>query len=74
MAAAGVVVFYGFSYRSYWQEVAGVHLLPESDGIYTGYKDSTLFVITRHPVDRGVTNDYFQQVGRLIRGALTNQP
>jgi len=69
-----VVVFYGFSYRMYWQGVAGVDLLPESDGVYTGRNGSTLFIVTKHPADRGVTNDYFQQVGRLIRGALTSQP
>jgi hypothetical protein len=63
-----VVVFYGFSYRMYWQEVAGVDLLPEPDGVYTGRNGSTLFIVTRHPADRGVTNEYFHQVGRLIQG------
>jgi hypothetical protein len=64
-----VVVFYGFSYRMYWQEVAGVDLLPESDGVYTGRNGSTLFIVTRHPADRGVTNEYFHQVGRLIQAS-----
>ncbi len=61
-----VVVFYGLSYRKYWQAIAGVDLLPELDGVYAGRDDATLFVVTRHPA-RGVTNEYLHQVGRLIR-------
>jgi len=62
-----VVVFYGLSYRKYWQAIAGVDLLPELDGVYAGRDDATLFVVTQHPAARGVTNEYFHQVGRLIR-------
>lgn len=61
-----VVVFYGLSYRKYWQAIAGVDLLPELDGVYAGGDGATFFVVTRHPA-RGVTNEYFHQVGRLIR-------
>lgn len=62
-----VVVFYGLSYRKYWQAIAGVDLRPELDGVYAGRDDATFFVVTRHPAARGVTNEYFHQVGRLIR-------
>lgn len=63
------VVFYSISYREHWKAIAGVNLVRESDGVYTGRNRSTLFVMTRHPAAKGVTNDYFHQVGRLIAGA-----
>jgi hypothetical protein len=63
------VVFYGFSYRPYWQAIAGVDFRLESDGVYTGRNDSTLFIMTKHPAATGVTNEYFHQVGRLIQAS-----
>ncbi len=69
------VVFYGFSYREHWRAIAGVDLVQEWDGVCTGRNRSTLFVMTRHPVAKGVTNDYFHQVGRLIaRATEANMP
>lgn len=68
-----VVVFYGLSYRKYWRAIAGVDLLPEPDGVYAGRDDATLFILARHPADRRATNEYFNQIGRIIRanvGAL----
>jgi hypothetical protein len=61
------VVFYGFSYRPYWQAIAGVDFRLESDGVYTGRNDSTLFIMTKHPAATGVTNEYFHQIGRLVQ-------
>lgn len=62
----GAVIFYGFGYRYYWQEVAGVRLTKESDGIYVGENGASLFTMLRHPAAKGVTNEYFRQVGTII--------
>ena len=62
------VVFYSFTYQEHWQAIAGVDLLQESNGVYTGRNRSTLFIMTKHPAVKGVTNEYFHQAGRLIAG------
>ena len=67
------VVFYSFSYREHWQAIAGVDLLQESDGVYTGRNRSTLFIMTRHPAAKGVTSEYFHQVGRLMHARVGEQ-
>ena len=61
-----VVVFYSLGYYKYWQEIIGIDLLQEADNIHTGYNETTFFVITKHPATKGVTNEYFHQVGKLI--------
>jgi hypothetical protein len=33
-------------------------------------RDDTLFLMTMHPTDRGVTTEYFVQVGGIVRGLL----
>lgn len=65
------VVFYGLSYSKYWQIIAGIDFWQGSDKIYTGYNGTTFFAMTKHPAAQGVTNEYFDQVGRLI--AASNQ-
>jgi hypothetical protein len=64
------VVFYGLSYRKHWQAIAGVDFQLQPNGISVGRNGSSLFVMTKHPVARGVTNEYFHQVGRLIFAEL----
>ncbi len=64
------VVFYGFSYRKSWQEVAGVDLLPESDGVYTGRSGTTRFMLIKHPAARGVTSEYIKRVGGLMHSDI----
>jgi hypothetical protein len=62
-----VVVFYSLTYLRYWEEVAGMNLHPaQPDGTRVGTAGRTIFVVTRHPVARGVTNEYFHAVGRMI--------
>ncbi len=60
-----VVIFYSLSYREHWQEVAGVDFRQESD-LYVGRNHTSLFVITKHPAAKGVTSEYFHQVGKTI--------
>jgi hypothetical protein len=61
-----VVVFYGVSYRSYWEEIADCDF-EEQNGIFFTSNKSTLFVMIKHPVSRGVKNEYFHEVGKMIR-------
>ena len=34
--------------------------------MYIGKNKQTVFAIVRHPVARGVKNEYFHQVGKII--------
>lgn len=63
------VVFYSFGYRwNYWENIAGVSLRDHPDmGCALGRNDHTLFVVTKHPAAKGVTNDYFETIGRLLQ-------
>jgi hypothetical protein len=61
------VVLYGLQYQVYWKQIAGVQTWLESpEGIVYASKDQTLFVLAKHPAARGVTNEYFNQIGRLV--------
>jgi hypothetical protein len=71
--APETVIFYGLSYQESWQEIAGVDLLPESDGVYTGRNGATRFILTKHPAAWGVTKEYFQQVGRLVHADISGR-
>ena len=47
--------------------IAGVEFNEQfivGDRIYIGRNKQTVFAIVRHPVSRGVENEYFHQVGR----------
>jgi len=46
--------------------------LPESDGLYIGHKGASLFIVTKHPAAKGVTSEYFHQVGKMIAVQLRN--
>jgi hypothetical protein len=62
-----VVIFYSFSYQQHWQVIVNGEFTWDSDlEIFTVKKDGTLFVITKHPVARGLNNDYFHRIGKYI--------
>ncbi len=54
-------------------EIAGINLLQGVDNIHTGYNETTFFVVTKHPAAKGVTNEYFYQVGKLIEASNKGQ-
>jgi hypothetical protein len=68
-----VVIFYSLSYQEYWKKIAGINFQPNSDGIHIGHNESTLFVITKHPASRGIKNEYFHQVGKIISHSSKNK-
>lgn len=67
-----VVIFYSFNYLKYWHEIAGSNLmLAETGELYACQKDETLFVVVKHPNTRGITNNYFHNVGQFIKSELS---
>ena len=63
-----VVVFYGFSYKGYWERIAGP-LDEKMEGIdaYSSFSRKTHFVLMKHPVARKVNNSYFETLGKYLR-------
>ncbi|HYW17863.1 MAG TPA: hypothetical protein VE956_00880 [Nodularia sp. (in: cyanobacteria)] len=64
------VVFYGIGYEYSWKKITktitDVEFLPTSEGFLTCRNSQTVFVISQHPVARGLTNEYFHNIGKLI--------
>jgi len=61
------VIFYGQQYQPYWTQIARLPGWQTSPaGVTYGVRDNVLFVSATHPAARGVTNAYFENVGRLI--------
>ncbi len=64
------VIFYGVSYREYWQKVANIEFKKIESSkkhyFFIGKNHQTIFVIAIHPVARGVTNQYFHDIGKSI--------
>jgi len=69
-----VVVFYGQSNEEYWQKVVSTPLKLERtlDIKYAKWK-GPLFVSIKHPVYKGLTNEYFHQIGYWIRDQFKNK-
>jgi hypothetical protein len=67
------VIFYSVTYMHWWKLVADVDFSERiaGDRVYTARNDHTVFAITRHPVAKGVKNEYFHQVGKIIASTLT---
>lgn len=68
-----LVHFYGDSYDEWWRQIAGVHFeqdAVEGRAFAYGQSPDTLFLITHHPVSRGVTIKYFEQIGRFLQQLL----
>lgn len=61
------VVFYSLQYQAYWEQIADVYNWVKSpESIMHGSGNQTLFIVAKHPATKGVTNEYFHQIGRLI--------
>ncbi len=60
-----VVVFYGLAYRPHWEEIAGVSFEIQGDARY-GRNHHTVFVIAKHPAAKGVSKEYFHELGKNI--------
>jgi len=65
-----VVVFYGIGYEYSWREITkkitDIEFLPMSGGFLICKNSQTVFVIAKHPVAKGLKNEYFHNIGRTI--------
>ncbi|WP_427161592.1 hypothetical protein ACQFX9_08560 [Aliinostoc sp. HNIBRCY26] len=64
------VVFYGklyeYSWRKITQQITNVEFTSTPEGFSLCRDSQTVFVIAKHPVAFGVTNEYFSQIGKAI--------
>jgi hypothetical protein len=62
-----VVVFYGKSYWYFWHRIAGVPFQSAPlDDVSFANNEHTLFVIAKHPANRGARNADFDAIGQFI--------
>jgi hypothetical protein len=62
------VVFYGTVYWTYWESVAGSTFTRlDPYGFGWAKKNSTNFLIIQHPAAKGISNQYFQKAGELLK-------
>ncbi len=66
-----LVVFYGFNwwYKQWWQSIADADFrLIETDHspFHMGSNNHTLFALVKHPASRGISNNYYHQVGTYL--------
>ncbi len=56
-----LIVFFGKSYYPFWQHIAGNQVVfIDKGGYLMGNSGNTIFVISKHPAARGVTNAYLR--------------
>jgi len=68
-------VFYGFGYRDWWKRVAEMSFeQTELEGFYIACTDRTVFALTKRPTHTGITNQYFERAGALVRAAVARSP
>jgi hypothetical protein len=61
------VIFYSRNYRPWWEQIAGTTFdAAVPPGLQAIVTSDTVFVMTMHPAYRGVTTDYFVNVGKAI--------
>ncbi len=66
-----LVVFLGKSFYKNWQQVAGNNVIFQDKGEFLlGASMNTIFIICKHPAARGVTNTYFEKIGKFVRNIL----
>lgn len=66
-----VIVFYGSQYKDYWTKIAGIKIWNSNEfQVQYGERFGTLYLIVSHPVSFGVTNEYFDNIGKFIRNEL----
>lgn len=66
------VVFYGISYEYSWRKIADVEFSLTPEGFFIGRNSQTVFVIAKHPIAFGVTNEYFHNIGKSIATELVD--
>ncbi|MBN3870541.1 hypothetical protein [Nostoc sp. JL33] len=71
------VVFYGigceYSWRRITEKITDVEFSPTSEGFLICRNSQTVFVIAKHPVARGVTSEYFHNIGKSIAAKIAEK-
>lgn len=74
------VVFYGMKYEDSWRKIANVEFTKiefsqteysKKHYFFIGKNNHTIFVMAKHSVAFGVTNEYFHYIGKSIADKLT---
>jgi hypothetical protein len=66
-----VVVFYGTSYRNYFEQIIGSETKTDDGyGCYVYENATSIFLVIKHPAARGVTKDYFISIGKHLKSQL----
>lgn len=65
-AAPQTVVFLGMSAVRHWTDIAGVPFEKGPAGAMWARSEKTRFVAVTHPAAHGITNGYFEEVGREL--------
>jgi hypothetical protein len=60
------VIFVGLTYAEHWNSVAGIHLPIRPERPVTPPSSPTRMLVIRHPNSFGVSNQYFEQIGRAL--------
>lgn len=70
------VVYYGITYRLFYEMVVGQPFNEESNGFVSARNDNTLYVLVKHPAawGDGANTAYFEGIGREIRSKLSKNP
>ncbi len=63
------VVFFGSSYLSYWERIAGVEFTATPEGLLVATSNGTRFIVCKHPATQGMTNAYFLSAAAALQGA-----
>jgi hypothetical protein len=61
-----IVVFLGAAYRPHAERIIGTSLTEQEEGFWAATRGSTRIALCKHPNTRGLTNDYFDSVGRWL--------
>jgi hypothetical protein len=65
------VVFMGQVYSDYWHTISGSNLdFIEQGGFWATSSEATTYIISKHPAAYGVTNGYFETIGKLLQQIL----
>lgn len=68
------VVMYGTTYRQTWERMCGSKLNRQREPeLSYGKRGSTQMILITHPVAKGVTNVYFDSIGRYLQRAKSSR-
>ncbi len=69
------VVFYSVnpSYMEWWEKIAGTSFRDNNVGdnsYYSADRDGTKFLIVKHPATKGISNNYYHEIGKLLTSLI----